>query len=129
MVTLQPIVAGRLHQVAVRGVLPPALGTQVLPVEAAGVRVAAAAAVGALVQYKVLVEIPVHGRQVLRKIRGELLVVGGRAQLNHGEAVQVQMQGLLAADGVRRLNKAGAVPLNRPADGIYDVFALRVFSL
>jgi hypothetical protein len=112
------LVVGGPNQTAGVRMLPLVLDMQV-PLVAAGPLVAVAVVVGVLVQHKTLGEIPVHGQQVLRKMREELpVLVGGRVQLKHGE-LQVRMQHPGAVGG-HLLNKAGAVLLNKPVDGTYD---------
>jgi hypothetical protein len=126
---MYPPLGGCLHQAVVHGVrVPPLAPGMQVPLAAAGALLEVAAAVGALVQHKTRGEVPVHGRQVLRKTRGELQVVGRRVQLNHGEA-EVHIQDLVLVPlvvGDHLLNRAGGVPLNKPADGTYNVFGLCV---
>jgi hypothetical protein len=108
--------------------LPLVLDMQVPLVVAAGALVAVAVVVGALAQHKTLVEILVHGQQVLRKMREELLVlVGGRVQLKHG-GLQVRMQHPGAVGG-HLLNRVGPVLLNKPVDGTYDWCLLSLSSI
>lgn len=123
------VVVGRPNQVVAVGVRMPllVLDMQVPLVVAAGAPVAVAVGGALLAQHKILGEIPVHGQQVLRKLREELpILLGGRVQLKHGE-LRVRMQPHPGAVGGRLLNRAGVVLLNRLVVGIYDGCLLYIY--